>query len=631
MNANELISSTILSDVIIIADIYKIIKEAALDTTGDERVTSSSNDVCLLPLYTKDVSRFSRCMDNRGGHSITYDANDITIVGGAVLNIYDYKLGALKERRDLKALDTYIKKKTSDIDIVWWPRPSTNKEVITSKSEAIIKLTTVFREKLQKNFKTSTKMLEAKIKKYISNATNKDELYIDVGLDQTRPAGVFNITINFHIKDKLLKMCDIIVHDSGASQRYDADGNEIKIIQFMTDDPVFCSPLPGSLNSITYITVNGTQIGVSNVNAFVNQQMLAFDNLIRVKNPKSLINYKRVEFIKILLKSFILNSEHNTSNYTELFEVFGTRDHTYPTYIISEINKRVNSSVLKLYGTILELCETIDKEADPIINKLCADARIANDINNLPSNQVGLAERFASSEQVRLQELKERVGKLKRAASEMGRKKEAQLCAAIYNSLDNKRLIIQRMLPSELLEYKAEYISELNAEIQKINSIAAEQEAIIEKERVARARQQEQAAAAAAARSMPRPAAPVENRRYREPARPFMSAEPPRVYLPPDFYGYAPAYAPPQYIQPYYIEMPSRRPIQWQREDHYWYYIHPSFIQGPLLPLPGQPPLPPGQPPLPPGKPPQQYHRRRGGKIQTRKNTNCNNKTMKRY
>jgi hypothetical protein len=65
----------------------------------------------------------------------------------------------------LGELNNYIKKKTSDIDMVWWPRPSTDKHLISSKSEAIIQLASVFREKLQEGFNTSTKVLESKIKK----------------------------------------------------------------------------------------------------------------------------------------------------------------------------------------------------------------------------------------------------------------------------------------------------------------------------------------------------------------------------------------------------------------------------------------------------------------------------------
>ena len=290
MDANELISSKILSDVEIIADIYNIVKAAGLAATNNPTVKSNHNDVCVLKPYQVGRTRLTEECRKTREYSIKYDANDITIVGGAALNVYDYKLRELKERRELEALDNYIKKKTSDIDIVWWPRSVSNKEIITSKSEAIIQLAQAFREELQQKFNDAANDLDVKVKPYISNISNADELSIYVEMFQTRPAGVFNINVQFRIKDKILKICDISLHDSGAGQRYDADGNEITTMQFMTEDPVYCSPNTGNMNSITYLNVKGIDIGVSNIHAFVNQQMLAFDNLIRVQNSKSLIN-----------------------------------------------------------------------------------------------------------------------------------------------------------------------------------------------------------------------------------------------------------------------------------------------------------------------------------------------------
>ena len=46
MDANELISSKILSDVEIIADIYNIVKAAGLAATNNPTVKSNHNDVC---------------------------------------------------------------------------------------------------------------------------------------------------------------------------------------------------------------------------------------------------------------------------------------------------------------------------------------------------------------------------------------------------------------------------------------------------------------------------------------------------------------------------------------------------------------------------------------------------------
>ena len=374
MNANEIISSKILSDVEIIADIYKIIKDAGLEATKDKEVKSLQKEVCTIKPNKMGITRFSPCVTSTNRYSIEYDANDIMIVGGAALNVYDYKLRALKERRGLGALEDYIKKKTSDIDIVWWPRKASNTEIIISKSTAIIELVRVFEVELQEKLNEASKELELKIKPYITNASNTDELKIYINSFQTRPAGVFNITITFQIKNKLLKICDISVHDGGAGQKLDENGNQINYVQDMSKDPMYCNPTPGSTNSIKYLTVNGIDIAVPNIESFVKQQMLAFDNLIRLNEVKGFINYKRVEFIKQLLSSFNLNN-HNNSN--DLLEVFSTDSRDHLSRNINAINKRVIESVNKLDTQIIGICETINmssQESDKIVAELCTIA-----------------------------------------------------------------------------------------------------------------------------------------------------------------------------------------------------------------------------------------------------------------
>ena len=607
MDANELISSKILSDVEIIADIYNIVKAAGLAATNNPTVKSKHNDVCVLKPYQVGRTRLTEECRKTREYSIKYDANDITIVGGAALNVYDYKLRELKERRELEALDNYIKKKTSDIDIVWWPRSVSNKEIITSKSEAIIQLAQAFREELQQKFNDAANDLDVKVKPYISNISNADELSIYVEMFQTRPAGVFNINVQFRIKDKILKICDISLHDSGAGQRYDADGNEITTMQFMTEDPVYCSPNTGNMNSITYLNVKGIDIGVSNIHAFVNQQMLAFDNLIRVQNSKSLINYKRVEFVKKLLHSFKLRNERDRQNYAELFEVFGTRHADYPAFIIGEIDKRVYSSMIKLYKPILALCETINTVNDKIVGELCINARIAEDTDTHSKNNLDMAERFAAIEQSRLQDLKEQVGRKKRLSPQKYKKDYA----AIYDNLESKRISIQKMLASEILEYKAKYESGTDEDIEEMIRI----DNIIKREQDAFAAQSRKKVEAPAA---PPPATPPSF----IPTFHQVSSVP---------YGYAPRYPPPTLYSQYYVEPSTGRHIQYDPRG-FWYYLAPP---PPLLPRPGQPPLPHGSPPPAPG---QRFiihdHRpyqlpgsyRRGG---TRKNIQRDNKTRK--
>jgi hypothetical protein len=122
----------------------------------------------------------------------------------------------------MSGLESFVKKMTSDIDIVWWPRSILGKNVsnniITSQSPAIQTLASVFADILQQKFNENL----SELTKFISDLKS-----ILVEKFETKPAGVININISFEVNNIWIKMCDILVHDSGASQRYDIYGREI--------------------------------------------------------------------------------------------------------------------------------------------------------------------------------------------------------------------------------------------------------------------------------------------------------------------------------------------------------------------------------------------------------------------
>ena len=132
MSNDEELSSKILTNISVITHIYSIVKEAGLNASLNPEVVAGKNNVTIIKANVPGLTRITANCRRPGvnikqcrvssNFSITYDANDITIIGGAALNVYDYTLKGLKERHSLEALENYIKKKTSDIDIVWWPR-----------------------------------------------------------------------------------------------------------------------------------------------------------------------------------------------------------------------------------------------------------------------------------------------------------------------------------------------------------------------------------------------------------------------------------------------------------------------------------------------------------------------------
>ena len=153
MNSNELLASEILSDVSFIIDLYSIVKGAGILASKRVQKEGLTNKVCVLMSKEEGINRMNTECAETTKCSVFYNANHLTIVGGAALSIYDEKLSLLKRRRGLIGLAEYIKKKTSDVDINWWPVVTcANGMIPISKSKAIVALVEYFIEELQTGF-----------------------------------------------------------------------------------------------------------------------------------------------------------------------------------------------------------------------------------------------------------------------------------------------------------------------------------------------------------------------------------------------------------------------------------------------------------------------------------------------
>lgn len=357
MNAEESLSSKILTNVNIIAEIYNIIENAGKRAVNSEVVLSSANDVNIIKSDIAGINRVTadcrgiRSYDRRNNansnnkciksndYVITYDENDIMILGGAALNVYDYLLKDFKHRRGIAAMEEYIKRKTSDIDIAWWPKLTSNisdptkqinDEIVVSSSTAINELVNEFKRELEVEFgkKEILDTIKEQIKLYANNVSD-NELQFYIKHLHIYQAGVHKLEVVFNIKDYAINLVDISIHDGGASQRYDSEGNEITDLLPMFMDPVYCTSKQSELNSIiTFpIKVKNTDVTVRvpSIYSFIKQQMFAFDNLTRLINEKSKekanINLKRVEYIKILLQ----NSKEENENAAKILDVFPFR------------------------------------------------------------------------------------------------------------------------------------------------------------------------------------------------------------------------------------------------------------------------------------------------------------------
>ena len=411
MDPNQLLASEILSDVSLILDIYGIVKGAGILASRRVQREGLENKVCIIPSKEEGVNRTNtQCLETTKC-SVFYDANHLTIVGGAALSIYDEKLSHLKRRRGLISLADYMKKKTSDVDINWWPVVTCRDGMIpTSRSKGIVALVEYFMEELQNAFNRNASYLTRKIQPHVHNGRALDTITPTVRLRRhTWQAGVFNIEVLFLVRDKLLKICDINVHDGGASQQWDSQGNEITDVRPMIEDPVYCNPDKESGQPLRYLLLGNRMVAVPHIRSLVEQQLFAFNNLLRKQDDaaqeKALVHYRRAVFIRNILQSFQLHNPDDQQNYVELLDVFGAHHPEFIEYVIQDIHSQILQHVQKHLPILIPLCSQLPKKSDEAIVELC---QLVQELVQTERNKL----------QVRLEEMIHRIqDKIKKATT----------------------------------------------------------------------------------------------------------------------------------------------------------------------------------------------------------------------
>jgi len=369
---NDDITSEILTDVENIVYIYHIVKEAGSTAMEKIRKEKLDNKLTVIVPYERGMNRVSSEGEQTTEYRINYDHNRMTIIGGAALSIYDYKFEIIKKKRKMLELHEYIKKKTADIDINWWPDiPNTNK-IIVSKSKGIIKLVDYFVEELEKNLNKHHDELLTRISPHIAELEISDTITFKVNSFHTWQAGVFNITVYFLINNMSLKICDINVHDGGSAQKFNSDGYQIRDLRPMSDDPTYCSPYDAEQYSVIKVKVNNIDVMIPNIISFVKQQLFAFSNLMRNNNSKALVNYRRVEFIYRILLNIYLNEGINSPIYRNLSYLFGTAIRHHLMILLNQIERMISIYIEKNITNIFVDChsgEIIDETLIELFDK----------------------------------------------------------------------------------------------------------------------------------------------------------------------------------------------------------------------------------------------------------------------
>ena len=373
-------SSKILENADTIATFYKIVKQAGLEATKLTTVKTNKRKCSIIKPNQIGMNRLSKCIETTKFY-VKYNSNDLMIVGSSALNLYDFVLQGLRHKYKIKELEAYIKNKAVDIDIVWWPRPSTKKYVITSDSIAVREIVKAFKMTLVKNFNNEENISKMRdcIRQSLPSISNDTVIRITLGetdeyREHLKVAGIWTIQLNLEISCfPIIKLCDIVIHDSGASQKFGSDGSIINTVYLAEQDPLYCSPYLGFDNSIAYLNINGAYVAVPNLLSFTKQQMFAFDNFIREKNTKCFTYYKRAAFIKTLVNKFDLSKPSSKHSFER---TFGSDDAKLIKFLCDSIYIRIINSISKYNAEILDLCRVYNTNNDNLIQDLCEEATL---------------------------------------------------------------------------------------------------------------------------------------------------------------------------------------------------------------------------------------------------------------
>jgi len=315
---------------------------------------------------------------------ILYNPADITLIGGSVLTIYDHLLPASKTQHDIKPLQSYMQRRTADIDMVWWPTIKLNEEsacmqtksdkerkamsaafvyekqshIVISTSPAIMTVVDVFEQQLCAVFQEALPTIQTNVLiALLENAVpiQVQSFSIDVSKRSQTITGTHTITVSITLNGiKMDEICQISLHDGGSSQLYKRDGGRNTQLAHMMRDPVYCTIKNAYLIKLKELNIHVPfvhTIQIPSVLNFVEQQMFAFGNNImpmvvesgnvqHVLNPKqherytkAFVHFKRAFYLKLVMNAFDLREYACNKNNRANDNTFLARHLSQPTLL----------------------------------------------------------------------------------------------------------------------------------------------------------------------------------------------------------------------------------------------------------------------------------------------------------
>jgi hypothetical protein len=378
----------VVANVHIISKIYELMKRAAKNTKEEMRRPNYQRmeniRTVVLPVHQSGITRVTTEPELSNRYAIDYVPEDICLYGGSALTLYDYTLRGMKARHQMESLEHYVRKRTTDIDMVWWPRIGTpqlrDPMIITSKSPFIINIVNLFKNQLQKLVNYHKSSLLTFFKDTLQGKQDIQTL-TDMVVSQQHiiPAGVHKVMLMCNLNGIPVNLCEISIHDSGSSQRYDEYNREFNMLLPMTDDPVYChAEDDGTNHARTLLEVDDKEIPVPNLKLYIKQQLFAFINLIHAAGmtPKGIISYRRV----VLLKDLLYRFTRNERNAREIKEKLGIDD---IESVENDIDEMIDVVKSRFNVRIAEICQGIPDASNVAIQSLCS-ARAVNP-NHVPS------------------------------------------------------------------------------------------------------------------------------------------------------------------------------------------------------------------------------------------------------
>ena len=349
------IASQILTEKTLIRMLYLWLQDAAVKATKNESVKENSRNICTYPIGTLATSRLDTCSEIvQERYRILYHPEDILIVGGVAIALYDEAISGIKisKYQNTSTLRGYLQKDTSDIDMVWWPRiedntPDMEEHVITINSPAISQLVSAYVRELNTIFENKEAI--PLINKAI-HIIRPDIRLVRIEVEESTKgirAGVKKVLIHFIItvpeinqKEIKLEICDISIHDGASSQMEFDSESKNPILKSMIVDPVYCHP---ESQIVAFPLLHSKKIHVPHIMSILDQQLLAFKNLLYAGNDKCIINYKRIRYLQLMIFNYVYQ-KHNANI----------------------------GSIFKIPVDIINLLNGIDGNLDDMISEVCS-------------------------------------------------------------------------------------------------------------------------------------------------------------------------------------------------------------------------------------------------------------------